>query len=153
MDEFTANNILLAEKYSIKLSTETRRGNVLQVYWDIELYGYKGKLKLEVNYVANTEIRVSLYDSYENCCLRRVEVPLDANTIYSHKNPSSCGNTEIFQGIHKHKYLDRVKDGCAYVPNDIDTSSPVSIVRTFAKECNINLIGELPNSLVQRRLI
>ena len=152
MDEFSANKIMEADKMNVGTFLERRKGNVFQVDWDIQLTGYKGKLKLQINYVENNEIRRSFSETYENACLRRLEVPLVKEKIYNHRNSKSCGNSDIFSGIHKHRYLDRVKDGCAYVPNDIDITSLQSIIRTFASECKITLTGNLPRIVEQRRL-
>lgn len=152
MDEFTSVNILSADKFSAHDYTNKRTGNVFRVYWEIPLNGYKGKLRLEVNYVEGIEIRVSFEEVYDKACLRRLEIPLNENVVYNHRNPPSCGNAEKFNGIHKHKYLDRIKDGCAYVPDDIDTKSIESIVRTFAKECNIHLTSNLPSEIYQKTL-
>lgn len=152
MDEFTSNSILTAEKFSAENYNHKLKGNVFQVFWEVTLQGYKGKLKLEVNYVKNIELRLSFEEVYDKACLRRLEVPLNELVVYNHRNPPSCGNTEKFKGIHKHKYLDRIKDGCAYVPDDIDTRSIESVIRTFAKECNIHLRSNLPSEIYQKTL-
>ena len=152
MDEFISDSILNSDKTTLDSCQHKRKGNLFQMEWEVILSGYKGKLRLQVNYVENVEIRVSLEEVFDKACLRRLEVPLNDELKYGHRNPRSCGNEYIFTGIHKHKYLDRVKDGCAYVPNDIDTKSIESIIRTFAKECNITLVGSLPGEIYQRTL-
>jgi hypothetical protein len=152
MDEFNANNIMSASKVNRGLYSQRKLQNVIQIKWEIQLEGYRGKLTLEINYCEDNEIRLSLNETYDNVCLRRLEVPLNRDKVYNHRNPEICGNTQKLEGIHKHRYLDRVKDGCAYVPNDIDTTSLQSIIRTFAKECNITLTGDLPKIVDQKRL-
>ena len=152
MDEFTANSILTAPKTTNADYNMKKLGNVIQVYWDVFLPKYHGKLKFEINLNPNTEIRLSLNEVFDKACLRRAEVPLIPSVNYKHRNVPACGNTQIFDGIHKHTFKDRVKDGCAYVPNDIDQSSLESIVRTFAAECNITFTASIPPILTQRTL-
>jgi hypothetical protein len=152
MDEFTANSILNAAKTIGTDYTMKSLGNVIQIDWDVFLPKYSGKLKFEVNLNPNTEIRISLHEVFERACLRRLEVPLNSSVSYSHRNVPACGNTLEFDNIHKHTFRDRVKDGCAYVPNDIDERSLESIVRTFAAECNITFTAFIPPILNQRTL-
>jgi|ABOZ01.1.fsa_nt_gi hypothetical protein len=128
------------------------KGNVNQIKWDVILEGYKGRLSLEVNLMPGVEIRISFNESFDHVCIRRLECPLNDKTKYGHRNSSACGNNDRFEGIHKHRYMDRVKDGCAYTPNDIDQKSLESIIRTFAKECNIFLVGPLPSLVTQKSL-
>ena len=152
MDEFTANSILNAPKTIDFDYVMKNLGKVIQIDWDVLLPGYRGKLKFEINFTQNTEIRLSLIEVFDKACLRRVEVPLNSFMSYEHRNVPACGNTERFAGIHKHSFRDRVKDGCAYVPNDIDQKSLESIVRTFAAECNISFSSFIPPILNQRSL-
>lgn len=105
-----------------------------------------------MNLTPETEIRISFIESFDRVCIRRLECPLNEKTKYGHRNSSSCGNDYLFDGLHKHTYRDRVKDGCAYTPNDIDQHSLESIIRTFSKECNIVLIGSVPPFVAQKTL-
>lgn len=153
MNEFVADKIMAEEKYTDSEPSSEKKGNVYQVRWNVKLDKYDGKLEIEVNYIPCIEIRISFMEVYEKICLRRLEVPLDPNITYNHRNTKSCGNTDIFKGMHKHKFQNKTLDGCAYVPNDIDLKSSTSMIRTFAKECNISINGNIPSVLLQRTLI
>jgi hypothetical protein len=44
---------------------------------------------------------------------------------------------------HKHKWVEKCRDGWAYTPTDIDESSIPSAINSFFKECNINHNGRI----------
>lgn len=56
-----------------------------------------------------------------------------------HTNPNG---TKI-RGLHKHKWTDLYEDREAYVPEDIDTTSPEKAFRCFIEECKIEFKGKL----------
>jgi hypothetical protein len=144
--------ILESEKYTDNECDSKQKGNIHQVRWKVNLANYNGNLNLEVNLNVGKEIRISFIDKFESVCLRRLECPIDKNWLYGHRNADSCGNNSIFNGTHKHTYKNRVKDGCAYTPNDIDETSIESIIRSFASECHITLNGSIPIFSTQKKL-
>jgi hypothetical protein len=71
------------------------------------------------------------------------------HTGKQHHNPD-CSTLKA--RAHKHTWTDAHREKFAYVPDDLDFSNVESLIRSFLKECNIELHGKLTTPAIQRRL-
>ncbi len=68
----------------------------------------------------------------------------------AHHNP----NCERLTGkVHKHRWSDAFREKEAYVPDDVDTATWETLLRSFLKECNIEVRGRFAAPQIQRRLL
>ncbi len=68
----------------------------------------------------------------------------------THHNP----DCERLTGrVHKHRWSDAFREKQAYVPGEVDRASWETLLRSFLKECNIELRGRFAAPQIQGRLL